>query len=646
MKFLQACLAVFVAVFLFMGMEEQAQAHVKLKVNFTGMNPHVGQKFELRVVSKRTRMEVGRTSLASIPGPDFDVQLEESIEAGESYWIDFYADLNQNGLYDAPPTDHAWRLNLDEVQGDTTLTFAHNTNFTDIDWVYLLTVSLTNMNPHLNQKFELRVVDVASGHEIGRFRRFSLATPDFMAEIPGLRIGHTYSVDFYADLNQNGQYDAPPTDHAWRLMAENVQGDTQLDFAHNTNFTDIGWVYEAILQLSNMNPHLGQKFEARVIDLFNMKEVGRASLDAIVVPDFQVSIPGVVPGHSYWIDFYADLNQNGLYDSPPTDHTWREQFDASGDATVQFTHNTNFTDTGWDYLFTLNLKNMNPHVGQKFEARVIDLSTMKEVGRASLNAILVPNFQVMIPGVHPGGTYWVDFYADLNQNGLYDSPPSDHTWREEFTSDGDTQVDFTHNTNFTDTGWDYLFTLNLQNMNPHLSQKFEARVIDLYDMHEVGRASLNAILVPDFQVMVPGLHLGRTYWVDFYADLNQNGLYDSPPSDHTWREEFTSEGDTQVDFTHNTNFTDTGWDYLFTLNLKNMNPHVGQKFEARVIDLYNMQEVGRASLGAILVPNFQVMIPGVQPGGTYWVDFYADLNQNGLYDSAPSDHTWREQFTS
>ncbi len=105
-----------------------------------------------------------------------------------------------------------------------------------------LTLDLTGMNPHLTQLFELRVVDQANGMEVGRTRVASIATVDFSVSVPGLAIGGSYDVDFYADLNGNGVYDAPGADHAWRLVLTNVQGDTTLAFAHNTdNFVDIAW---------------------------------------------------------------------------------------------------------------------------------------------------------------------------------------------------------------------------------------------------------------------------------------------------------------------------------------------------------------------------------------------------------------------
>ena len=73
-------------------------------------------------------------------------------------------------MYDAPPTDHAWRLELNNaVRGDE-LNFAQNTNFTDIKWVYVLTVNFTGMTPHLGQLLELRVEDNDNNKEVDRIK--------------------------------------------------------------------------------------------------------------------------------------------------------------------------------------------------------------------------------------------------------------------------------------------------------------------------------------------------------------------------------------------------------------------------------------------------------------------------------------------
>ncbi len=102
-------------------------------LQLSNMNPHVGQKFEARAVDKATGVEASRKTLASIPAPNFSVTFD-NITSGSSYWIDFYADHNGSGSYNAPPTDHAWRLEANNVTGEVILNFVHNTNFTDIQW--------------------------------------------------------------------------------------------------------------------------------------------------------------------------------------------------------------------------------------------------------------------------------------------------------------------------------------------------------------------------------------------------------------------------------------------------------------------------------------------------------------------------------
>jgi plastocyanin len=213
--------------------DDNGEKHM-LTINFTGMNPHIGQNLHLAVIEKNSRMEISR--LDTIAQADFMVHVY-GIENGMSYNVDFYADHNSNGMYDAPPTDHAWRLDLDDVTGDTTLNFAHNTNFTDIMWQNRLTVHFTGMNPHVGQYFWVGLVDQESGTLTDSIE--TTASVDFMVHLYGIENGMSYNVDFYADHNSNGMYDAPPTDHAWRLELENVMGDTTLTFTHNTNFTDI-----------------------------------------------------------------------------------------------------------------------------------------------------------------------------------------------------------------------------------------------------------------------------------------------------------------------------------------------------------------------------------------------------------------------
>jgi plastocyanin len=207
-----------------------------LTVEFIGMNPHVGQDFYLALIDSISGKEVSRVH--TIADVSFSVEVA-GIQPGHSYHVDFWADHNRNGMYDTPPADHAWRLKLNDVTGDTMLTFAHNTSFTDIRWKNMLTVEFSGMNPHLGQMLVLYVVDSNDLMVLDTVTIEALTEADFSVSSPSLTAGGSYFINFFADFNDNGAYDAPPTDHAWQLVLENVSGDTTLTFIHNTSFTDI-----------------------------------------------------------------------------------------------------------------------------------------------------------------------------------------------------------------------------------------------------------------------------------------------------------------------------------------------------------------------------------------------------------------------
>lgn len=97
------------------------------------------------------------------------------------------------------------------------------------------------MSPHLGQLFELRVVRQDNQEEIGRYSLPQILVNDFSVFIPEFELNHNYNIDFYADFNGSGSYNAPPVDHAWRIPFISSNGDIIQNFSHNANFTDIQW---------------------------------------------------------------------------------------------------------------------------------------------------------------------------------------------------------------------------------------------------------------------------------------------------------------------------------------------------------------------------------------------------------------------
>ena len=206
-------------------------------ISFSNMSPHLNQNLYLHVVDKSTLKEAGRTSLL-VSAAGFNITLL-AVDVGGSYFIDFFADFNSNGKYDAPPTDHAWRMELNNASGNDTLNFSHNATFTDIKWPNILTINFAGMTPHVGQMLEIKLENSTVEKEIARVKIPAVASASFAVQIIGLTEQGDYSVEFYADLNTNGIYDVPPTDHAWKIGFNYTGGDIDLAFSHNATFTDI-----------------------------------------------------------------------------------------------------------------------------------------------------------------------------------------------------------------------------------------------------------------------------------------------------------------------------------------------------------------------------------------------------------------------
>jgi plastocyanin len=100
-----------------------------------------------------------------------------------------------------------------------------------------VTIHFTGMGPHAGQDLWLAVTDKGNGQEVARMNR--VVEEAFSMVIPGIEQGRSYRIDFYVDHNGNGMYDAPPADPAWRIEINDAAGDEIIDFAYNTNFTDI-----------------------------------------------------------------------------------------------------------------------------------------------------------------------------------------------------------------------------------------------------------------------------------------------------------------------------------------------------------------------------------------------------------------------
>jgi len=102
------------------------------------------------------------------------------------------------------------------------------------------TLQFSGMTPYLGESLSIRVVDKASGDEVGR-EQLIIAAAFFNVPLWVMLGGHSYRFDFFTDHNRNGRYDAPPVYRAWRLEHDNAQSDILLPFTDNAVYTDIAW---------------------------------------------------------------------------------------------------------------------------------------------------------------------------------------------------------------------------------------------------------------------------------------------------------------------------------------------------------------------------------------------------------------------
>jgi hypothetical protein len=224
---------------------DEGGARQDLNLSLTGMTPHVGERLLLRLESDSGELRT-KIVLDPLPAAAFDVSLPRVRPAG-AHVLAMWADHNGNGTYDAPPTDHAWRIPVPE---SGVVAFAHSTTFTDVGAAAAsepgldFTLQATGMTPHLGQAFVVAVFKRSAAPAddalVGVYRLDAVPAASFSIRIPGIiAAGENYWVDLHADLNGNGRYDAPPADHAWRIVQSSTASGLAVAFAHDTAFTDV-----------------------------------------------------------------------------------------------------------------------------------------------------------------------------------------------------------------------------------------------------------------------------------------------------------------------------------------------------------------------------------------------------------------------
>ncbi len=312
----------------------------------TDEGPHAGQTLWVRLVDKATGRETTRTSMTIPTSVPFDVNL--SCLNGHSYWVEIFADGNGNDAYDGSSIDHSWIRELNNVSGNTSLSFAHTANFQELDWTYDVIFPVIGLNSYIGDWMEVRLIDEATGEEIDRVRRTTVTSDLTTFYLKGIGATGEYRIDSYVDANGNGQYDGLPDDPSWSVPISATGKDVSVGLSTTSETTDLDWRYQAVVNLLGMDADVGNAFGLRIINVSSGLQEGYVELPAIEVPDFTVRVPISTAGVAYQVDFYADASGNGSYDAPPADHAWRILFtNGYANAAITFTYNTDYTDIDW-----------------------------------------------------------------------------------------------------------------------------------------------------------------------------------------------------------------------------------------------------------------------------------------------------------
>lgn len=92
--------------------------------------------------------------------------------------------------------------------------------------------------------------------------------------------------------------------------------------------------------------------------------------------------------------------------------------------------------------FTLELRELSPHLTHYFEASIVNTMGGNLQARIIVEPLEFGTQDIEVESMVPPGDYFLDFYADISGNHAPDLPPTDHTWRRPLCSDG--VVNFTH----------------------------------------------------------------------------------------------------------------------------------------------------------------------------------------------------------
>lgn len=171
------------------------------------------------------------------------------------------------------------------------------------------------------------------------------------------------------------------------------------------------------IALINFTAHIGQRVDVRIVRPSGAEGTiqARAMFDPLPTECVEVRMARGASAAATRVDFYADLNGDGVLSPPGDDHTWRRALDEMGE--LRFVHDVEFDDisapeaTTTGQALSLSLTGLDAFDGETLVASVIrdDFVAEGEPTRETIPGVLVHGpitggaLDVILPGIIDAG---------------------------------------------------------------------------------------------------------------------------------------------------------------------------------------------------------------------------------------------------
>jgi hypothetical protein len=220
---------------------ERLRADVRLRdlvVELSGMEDDRNRFMQFRLIPEDETFAVICVIHEGLRDGEYELRMPRALLVGEAYRLDFWVDHDGSGGYDAPPIDHAWRVEIPSRGEAALIRFEHNNRYVHIEDSppvddRPLILSAHGMYGYVEQLFDVQVTESLNGRLVGRQIR----------EVPGdsfdvtvasvVHDGVAYRVDLFIDANANGAYDAE-AEIGWRLESTATRNGLHIEFTADT----------------------------------------------------------------------------------------------------------------------------------------------------------------------------------------------------------------------------------------------------------------------------------------------------------------------------------------------------------------------------------------------------------------------------